>query len=555
MIYHKTWQNFGRAVCAGALLLGCRTPDNKQISVAEGRLAASQAAENQAAASDRPDPVAWSPELQRLPPVAEAAALVVPVSHQVIEPEILPAPAESTPLPPRSDAPLELADVTVSVLQAYPLLVSAYRERQVAEGKQLAARGEFDTKAKAFSISMPQGFYENYRHGLSLEQPLYNGGYLYSGYKLGRGDFQPWFKERQTDEGGEFSLGLGTPLLKGRDIDRRRAEMFQADLARQAVEPAVQMEMLEYVRQATQTYWSWVAAGQAVETQRELLQNAEDRVRQINLRVDAGDLKKITRINNEQLIASREAKLIEAERKLQQAAIKLSLFYRNRDGQPLIPPGASLPQAFPTTAQPDLDMLSADISAAIAASPVLRDVEFAIQKVRVDLEYAENMVLPKLDFLILASKDVGFDATKTKDKTPFELEAGLYGELPIQRREAQGKINAARGKLNQLTAKRQFVLDKTAAAVQDAVSALAAAAARIQRAELNVKLAKETLVLGRLQFDAGDINLVELNIYEKSVTESQLSLIEAQFDYFAAQADYRAALSLDPLTEPSPAAD
>ncbi|QDU92372.1 Outer membrane efflux protein [Lignipirellula cremea] len=78
---------------------------------------------------------------------------------------------------------------------------------------------------------------------------------------------------------------------------------------------------------------------------------------------------------------------------------------------------------------------------------------------------------------------------------------------------------------------------------------MSTAAGRIQRAETNVRLAKETLELGRLQFDAGDINLVELNIYEKSVTESQLSLIEAQFDYFAAQADYRAALSLDPLAE------
>ena len=37
----------------------------------------------------------------------------------------------------------------------------------------------------------------------------------------------------------EFSVGAGVPLLKGRAIDKRRAAIYQADLARRAVEPAV----------------------------------------------------------------------------------------------------------------------------------------------------------------------------------------------------------------------------------------------------------------------------------------------------------------------------
>lgn len=63
----------------------------------------------------------------------------------------------------------------------------------------------------------------------------------------------------------------------------------------------------------------------------------QTRVEQIDVRVDEGDLKQITRINNEQLIAAREAKVIEATRKLQETAIKLSLFYRDVTGQPIMP--------------------------------------------------------------------------------------------------------------------------------------------------------------------------------------------------------------------------
>jgi outer membrane protein TolC len=135
------------------------------------------------------------------------------------------------------------------------------------------------------------------------------------------------------------------------------------------------------------------------------------------------------------------------------------------------------------------------------------------------------------------------------DKTPFRLEAGLYGELPFQRREAAGKIAAARGKLAQIHVKRRFVADKVAAEVQDSVSALHAAAERIERAKLNLDLAGETLTLGQEAFNAGDIDLVSLNIYEQTRTDAQFQWIEAQADFFIAQADYHAALALDPLTE------
>ena len=52
--------------------------------------------------------------------------------------------------------------------------------------------------------------------------------------------------------------------------------------------------------------------------------------------------------------------------------------------------------------------------------------------------------------------------------------------------------------------------------------------------------------LGRLQFEEGDIDLIALNIYEKSVTDAQLLLISAQADFLSSLADYRAVLSLDP---------
>ena len=520
-----------------------------------GLLAGCQSASQKFVARTQPSPIVSTPSptspAVRIPRETTVVALA---SHQ--EPENLPRvesseqqPAGAPEVVEVAAGPLRLNDVILSVQQSYPLLMAAIFERDVADGKFVSAWGEFDLNLKAFGIAAPEGFYQTYRNGFAASQPLFRGGYLYGGYKIGDGNFQPWFKERETNEGGEFSAGFGMPLLKDRFIDERRAAVFRAELARQGVEPAIQTQMLEFVRVASQAYWFWVAAGRSLEAERELLKNAQSRVKQIQEKVKAGDLPQIARINNEQLIAARETKVIQSERKLQKAAIKLSLFLRDSEAEPVIPKDSQLPPSFPDPESPTGDQIDEDIQIAVAASPMLQELNLMAEQMRVELRNAENMMLPKLDLRLLASKDAGAPASSKGDKTPFELEAGIYGEIPLQRRKARGKIVSAEGKLAQINAKQQFVVNKITAAVRDAVSALQAAAGRIKRAQTNLRLARETLRLGRLQFDAGDSDLVKLNIYEKSVTSAQLLLISAQVDFFTAVANYRAALAQDPVSE------
>ena len=527
-----------------ALFSACVAP-TEQTTRTLGRPAPTEA---------HPPAVVESFELRRLPKVDPSSEVIRLVVHD--EPEALPDP-EELPLPSGEEViplgqevyvaagPLLLEEVAFSIQQSYPLLMAAIAQREVADGDQVSAWGEFDLQLKSHHIAMPLGFYENYRNAFSGTQPLFNGGYLYGGYKIGDGSFQPWFKERETSEGGEFSAGVGQPLLQGRAIDKRRAELFQADIARQAVEPAIQAQLVEFLRAGSLVYWQWVAAGRNLEAQQELLRIAEERVDQIEIRVEAEDIPRIARINNQQLIASREAKVIESRRKLQQSAIKLSMFLRDPVGNPVVPSPHRLPESFPDRRRPSAQQMEADIQSAIDASPLLAQLDLAAERETVKLQNAENMMLPKVDAFMLASKDVGGQASRKRDKLPFELEAGLYGELPLQRRAARGKMMAAQGKLAGISAKRQFTVNKIAAAVQDSISALIAAERRIERTEANLRLARQTLQAGLLQFDAGDIDLVTLNIYERAVTDARMLVIAAQADFFSALADYRAALAQD----------
>lgn len=526
-------------------------------SPSEVRLAGYQPSELPAA---RADDVGNSPDAKTSPddPAPKAAVPQVTVPEVVTGTRPMADQASrpvrelenKAPFVAATPEPLALRRVVESVYTSFPAMEAALREFDIAAGKQQAAWGEFDLKLKAESISQPEGYYDNYRNHVKLEQALMSGGGLFGQYRIGDGSYPEYYRDRETNEGGEFKVGWETPLLRGRRIDGRRAEIFQTTIRRQQVDPEVQSLLLEFTFGATDAYWSWVAAGVSYDAQRDLLRVTVERNKQFEQRVKLGDLAEIELVQNERLIASREAKVIEAERKLQQAAIKLSLYLRDEQGQPIMPSPSMLPSGFPEPTPPDLEAFPLELEQALAQRPELRELDFQREQYEVDLALGQNMRLPGLNAVVVASKDVGAPATKKGDKTPFELEAGLLFDLPLQRRKADGKIQEAQGKLAQLAAKRVFTANKIANQVQDAQSALATSYERVGRARRNVVLARRLEAAERLRFEADDSDLLRVALQEAAEIEATLLEIETLADYFKAEAALRAATAVDPLADP-----
>ena len=499
---------------------------------------------------------------EALPPPAAPPANTTPAEKgpagNASQPEPLPlqpAPLEMALPPPlrgpgdaesSEQRPLSLAEVTESVYFAYPGLEAALRELEIAAGKEQATLGEFDLKLKAGSQSDALGFYQTYKNAVKLEQALWQGGGVYGQYRLGRGNFPTW-DGLETNDGGEFKVGFLRPLLQNAAIDRRRADVLQATLRRQQVDPAVQALLLELVRDAADAYWSWVAAGRAYGIQRDLLRITVERNKIYEGRVAAGDLPRIELVQNQRLIASREAKLVETERKLQQSAIKLSLYLRDAAGQPLVPSGAMLPATFPEATPPDIADRNMLIVESLASRPELRELDIVREQVEVDLSQAQNMLLPDLTATLDAAKDIGAPTPKG-DKTPFQLQAGLYFEVPLERNKAQGKIRELSGKLAQIAAKRRLLENKITIEVQDALSALATSHTRYLRARENTELAWQLVTAERQRFESQDSDLFRVALQETAAIEASLGEIDALSEFFKAEAAYRAAIARPPLS-------
>nr|WP_315854367.1 TolC family protein [Rubripirellula lacrimiformis] len=479
------------------------------------------------------------------------------------DPDSLPDPTGSAPTgsaDPNADRPqadsdrysddaLMLADVIASVYRSYPEILRARQQAGLTSGEMLSARGAYDTKFLTYSLSEPTGFYENYRNGLKLARQNWWGGYVEAGYRIGRGYYQPWYKERQTDDAGEFKLSIAQPLLQGRAIDPQRVAVFQAALAQQSVGPAIQQALLGVSLEATTTYWQWVASGAALQAQRELLQLAEERGQQYEVGVEAGKFAEIDLILNQQLIAERSTKVLETERKYRETNFKMGLYLRDDLGRPIVPDDQWVPRRFPDIQAPPPSDFQTDLAAALTRRPEPQILQYEIRGIQLDRQLANNQMLPRFEFIAEASQDMGEPATKSDDKGEFELVIGFTSEVPIQRRKARGKIQSTTAKIAQTNEKLRLVRDKIGVELRTAYNSLMLSGQIVDQAEVSLRTVIETLDRYRFAFDRGKIDLIYLNLLETKANETEIKLIEAQQNWFAALAQMQIALGLDPLEQ------
>lgn len=487
------------------------------------------------------------PTVRNLP----GAGITIAESEE-IEPDCM-ATAYSTESPDTQDSPegvgepvdpLRVIDVIASIHASFPLLEAACQEYEIAEGNQTAAWGAFDTRLRAASENGALGFYETYRNSAGLTQPLFGGADAFGGYRVGRGNFQPWYLERETNQGGEFSGGVRLPILRNRDIDARRAELWKRNYELERVQPDIRQQLILFVRDGSVTYWEWVAAGQRHEIGRQALALAEQRNEQLKRRVETGDLEPPVLQDNLRAIAERESRLIDLRRKLDQASIKLSIYFRDSVGQPLLVDRSKLAR-FPEPEVIPEDQLDTDLPAAIASRPEISVIDADLRRLKVELAESANDLLPQLDALIGGSQDVGAPASDKRDKSPFELETGLFLDVPIQRRSGAGKTRAAEAKLRQLVAKRDFAIDKITTEVQSAFVAMAAARERLGKARESLRLAEELAGIERRKFELGESDLLSVALREQFAIEAAASEADAMLEFHTARSDYDAALARD----------
>ena len=345
-------------------------------------------------------------------------------------------------------------------------------------------------------------------------------------------------------DGGEVRGGVSLPLWQGGAIDRRRADISVATLARDAAAAELDARAIELERAAGRAYWAWVGAGLRLEVQRALLKLAQDRDEALRKQIVAGGVPPVEGIDNRRAIVDRGARIIAGERALQQAAFDLARHLRDASGEVQAPAPSRLPDAFPEPQRPTAEVSESMIREAWARRPDLRRLMLQRDAAAVELKLARNNRSPRIDVDAYGAKDIGAVDPAYAYLKPAEFVAAVSVELPLALRGARGKLRRAEAELARIDAELRMARDVITLELRDAHSALVAAHARVALAREQLTAAHELELAERSRFRLGDSTLLLVNLREQAATDAALQELEALGEYHRAQVDMRAAAGL-----------
>jgi outer membrane protein TolC len=323
------------------------------------------------------------------------------------------------------------------------------------------------------------------------------------------------------------------------------------EIKRRSAEPRIELRRLEIVRQASEAYWNWVAMGLNVDVERHLLRAAEDRRAQLEGRAARGAIPAIQVVDNERLIVDRAIRLRGAERDALEAAVTLSLFFRDANGDMKIPDRVSLPRDFPEESTGDGDRLAADIARASERHPILRELSLRREGLLATLSLNRNALLPDLRVGVEGSQDVGkssagIDSSGSLSDNPkddTEVKATFRFEVPALQRGARGRVASNRAELIRLEQETRYARDAVEAEIRRSMAALEAAFDQTRLARKNYELAARLQLGEERKFELGSSNLIDVNIREIQTADAARALLFAQAAYFRAVARYEAAIA------------
>ncbi len=434
-------------------------------------------------------------------------------------------------------------DVLRSSVLTFPRILESFQREAAARSDQLTADGAFDLILEGEAYDRVTGTFSGGYAEVGARQPLAPmGAEIYGTYRLSDGRFPIYENIYNTNEFGEFKVGGLLSLLRDRRIDQRRFDLEDTRLAASQAGLDVLLVKLKVQHEALGAYWRWVAAGQEIRVYEELLEIAEARVIGLSRQVRLGATPRIALTENEQNVIRRKTLLAEAQRNFAMAANSLSYYLRGESGQMIVPTRDQLPDLEQLAALPDMQgLLAIERSDILQNRPELRNFRIAIERAENKIELRRNDLQPKLDLTVELSRDFGpiGDGGPTFDST--DTTVGVTFTVPLQRRQAQGRLSRAEAELREIELREQRVADEIAVELDNILTNLNAALGLAELADDEVEQANAMVAAERRRFQLGAGDFFLVNLREESAADARIRQIRANLNGRLAAASYSAA--------------
>lgn len=439
--------------------------------------------------------------------------------------------------------PLMPEAVLRSSVLTFPAILEAFEREAAAPSDQLTADGAFDLMLKGEVYDRLTGTWSGGFAKAEARQPLRPlGTEVFGSYQVSDGRFPIYENINNTNQLGEVKVGALFALLRGSRIDQRRFGIEDTRLAASQARLDVMLVQLNVQHEALRSYWLWVAAGEEIRVFEELLEIAEARQVGLTREVSEGARARIALTENEQNLLRRRTLLEEAKRNFETAANSLGFYLRDSNGRLVVPNREQLPDTAKLRSIPQLEtLLATPLSEAVQYRPELGAFRLAIERANNRVELRRNDLQPQLDASVKVSRDFGGigDGGPTFDST--DTVVGVTLTVPLQRREARGRLQRAEAELRETELRQRRIADQITTDLNNILANLGAALKLADLADAEVTQASEMVQAERTRFRLGAGDFFLVNVREETAANAQISAIRADLAGRLAEASFNAA--------------
>ena len=485
-----------------------------------------------------------------------------PAPRGVVPPATAPSPAgraASATTSPRDTAPagrpLPFETFYRQVVANHPVARQVGLVRAQAREELRIARGAFDPSLSATVDRKTFGGtqYFNYVEGeLKIPTPL--GSDIKLAYERSVGQYIA--SDRRTGpplgNQGLFKLGFSVPVGQRLLTDERRVALAQARALQDVAEADQRSALNKLLLEAAKDYAEWYQAERRLAVAREGVELAEFRLRAVRARTARGEAAPIDTLEASLEVQRRTVQRLEAEQSYFAAALAVANYLWDERAEPL----DLAPDVVPTLA--GLEAVPVDstrvpewLELAARQHPELRKIAGRIDQAEAQRLFAAQQVLPfaELSLSSIANRD---DLPALTSSSRFDGNYAVGGTLrtPLLFMRERGRFNLADQRLEERELERARLERAISIDVRVAVNDLTTVYGILDLQRQAVRQSRQLLAGEQRRFEAGESQLLIVNLRERLVLEEELKLAALEAKYASARASLAVALG-EPAMLPS----
>ncbi|CAM9972255.1 unnamed protein product, partial [Chrysoparadoxa australica] len=429
-----------------------------------------------------------------------------------------------------------LEDVLKQARTQAPKVLMSLEKVVSAEEKVRAARGGFDSRLKGEYYDRREGYYPGKHYEGKIEKPIpFAGTKIYGGMRKSEGKFPVYEGDRVTLNEGEIMAGLSFNLLRNFNIDEKRLKLTLSKFDLEKEQWKNKEVMMKLQKEASIAYWAWVSAGHILVIAEDLLSLSEVRQVGFEKRIKKGDLAALYSVENRQYIVKRRSKVRKAAAEFQMAALYLSLYWRDENGDPIIPKREQLPklEKMEVSSLQNKDIKPEEL---VKTNFSLKSLGADINKIEERQEFFESRFLPevKVKYEVLNDRGTGSSSLQGTD---HKIVVGV--EIPIERNLIKGNASANKAKQRILNHERRLLEDTLRVNLHQLQAKLDASIEIMNNTKEEVSLSRQLEVGEKKKFDSGASDFFVINIREQNTFDARIRQVESLFTYQETLAKYR----------------